>query len=283
MRFRYLAEQIYFRPWFITPEGHASIRLVFERAMSSGLTPPATAEEMRLSDLFPQRRPLSIDDQGIASIHILGPIGKGLSKMEQSCGATGIEQIRSDYTKALDKGATGILLDFDSPGGTITGIPELASLIAQKPVPTVAYTEDMMASAAYYLAAGASAIVASPSASVGSIGVYIPWMDTSARYEQAGMKPDPIVNTGGDLKAMGFGGKLTEAQRAHLQAEVDADFAQFKNHIANYRLIPDSAMRGQVMSGHAANACHLIDYTGDREKARAVLTHLSAGSKKLAA
>lgn len=283
MRFRHLAEQIYFRPWFITPQGHASIRLVFERALATGLTPPATAEELRISDLFPQRRPLAIDDQGIASIHILGPIGKGLSKLEQSCGATGIEQIRADYSKALDKGATGILLDFDSPGGTITGVPELAGLIAQKPVPTVAYTEDMMASAAYYLAAGATAIVASPSASVGSIGVYIPWMDTSARYEQEGMKPDPIVNTGGDLKAMGFGGKLTEAQRAHLQAEVDADFAQFKNHVRNFRLVADTAMRGQVMNGHAANAANLVDYTGDRAKAVAVLKHLSAGNTSLAA
>ena len=55
MRFRYLSEQIYLRPWFITPEAHASIRLVFERALASGLTVPRTAADLALSVLFPQR------------------------------------------------------------------------------------------------------------------------------------------------------------------------------------------------------------------------------------
>lgn len=288
MRFTHLAEQIYHRPWFITAEAHASIRLVFERALQSGsygpFHSPTPVSEETILDLFPKRRPLAIDQAtGIASIHIMGPLGKNLSKMEQSCGATGFEQIRADYAKAIAGGARGLLLDFDSPGGTITGTPELAALIASKPVPTVAYTEDIMASAAYYLAAGADMIVASPSASVGSIGVYIPWMDTSAAYEAKGYKPDPIVNTGGDLKAIGFGGKLTEAQRAHLQAEVDQDFADFKAHILNYRAVSDSSMRGQCMSGRAALLANLIDRIGERDQAfNALARTLSAGLKTAA-
>jgi signal peptide peptidase SppA len=291
MRFTHLAEQIYHRPWFITAEAHAAIRTVFERALATGLFSAGgtaavpSAQEMSLLDLFPKRRPLAIDEAtGIASIHVFGPLGKNLSKMEQSCGATGFEQIRADYAKALEKGARGLLLDFDSPGGTITGTPELASLIASKPLPTVAYTEDIMASAAYYLASGADLIVASPSASVGSIGVYIPWMDTSAAYERAGYKPDPIVNTGGDLKAIGFGGKLSEAQRAHLQEEVDEDFANFKAHIANYRAVPDHAMRGQVMSGRKAIESNLVDFIGERVFALESLARtISAGTNKNAA
>jgi signal peptide peptidase SppA len=271
MRFTHLAEHIYHRPWFITAEAHAAIRTVFERAMSSGLL-DSRLEESSLLDLFPKRRPLAIDDAtGIASIHIMGPLGKNLSKIEQSCGATGFEQVRADYAKALEKGARGLLLDFDSPGGTITGTPELANLIASKPLPTVAYTEDMMASAAYYLASGADVIVASPSASVGSIGVYIPWMDTSAAYERAGYKPDPITNTGGDLKAIGFGGKLSDAQRAHLQEEVDEDFDNFQAHIRQHRDVPDSAMRGQVMSGRKALESNLVDRIGERDEAFAAL------------
>lgn len=280
MRFPHLAEQIYHRPWFITAGAHASIRLIFERAIASGLfsgsfpspaSPASSASSESLTDLFPKRRPLTIDTDGIASIHIMGPIGKNLSKLEQSCGATGIEQVRAEHALALENGARGILLDFDSPGGTITGTPELAALIAAKPVPTVAYTEDMMASAAYYIAAGADAIVASPSAEVGSIGVYIPWMDSSARYAAAGLKPDPIVNTGGDLKAIGFGGTLTEEQRAHLQAEVDTAFDGFKAHVLAHRAVSPDAMRGQCLSGPAAQSANLIDYIGDRTRALRVL------------
>jgi len=266
MKFLHLAEHIYHRPWFITPESHASIRLVFERALATDLH----LEDSPLADLFPKRRPLAMAD-GIATIHILGPLGKGLSKMEQSCGATSFESIRADYATALASGARGILLEFDSPGGTVTGTPELAALIASKPLPTVAYTEDICASAAYYLAAGADSIVATQSASVGSIGVYIPWMDTSAQYEREGLRPDPIVNTGGDLKALGFGGKLTEAQRTHLQESVDASFAEFTAHILAHRLVPASAMRGQVLSGSAALSANLIDAIGDMTTARALL------------
>lgn len=284
MRFAHIAEQLYCRPWFITPEAHAAICLVFERALATGLTEP-TAEEMSLLDMFPKRRPMKIDDEtGIASIHILGPIGKNMSKLEQSCGATGMEQIRADYAQALDKGARGLFLDFDSPGGTVTGTPELAALVASKPLPTVAYTEDIMASAAYYLASGADAIFASPSASVGSIGVVIPWIDRSARFEREGLKPDPIVNQGGDLKAIGFGGRLTEAQRAHLQENVDLDFADFKAHVRNYRAVGDAAMRGQTMNGRSALAANLIDRVGDRSEAiNALARTLSTGSTKSAA
>lgn len=266
MRFRHIAEQLYLRPWFITPEAHASMRLVFERALS----PQAGMIDEMIADI-PKRKPMTIDADGMASIHIFGPLGKGLSKMEQACGATGFEQIRADYSAALTAGARGILLEFDSPGGTVMGTPEVADLIASKPVPTVAYTEDMMASAAYYLGAGADAIVASQSALVGSIGVYIPWMDRSAQYAAAGVKPDPIVNAGGDLKAMGFGGTLTPAQRAHLQEAVDSDFAAFKSHITTYRALPDSAMRGQVMNGREAVAAMLIDEIGNMETAKAKL------------
>lgn len=284
MRFAHLAEQLYCRPWFITPEAHAAICLVFERALATGLHEPR-AEELSLMDMFPKRRPLAIDaETGIASIHVLGPIGKNMSKLEQSCGATGMEQIRDDYAKAQEKGARGLFLDFDSPGGTVTGTPELAALVASKPLPTVAYTEDIMASAAYYLAAGADAIFASPSASVGSIGVVIPWVDRSARYEREGMKPDPIVNAGGDLKAIGFGGRLTEAQRAHLQEGVDRDFADFKTHVRNYRAVPDSAMRGQSMNGRGALEANLVDRIGERSQAYAALAKtISAGTQKRAA
>ena len=284
MRFTHLAEQIYHRPWFITAEAHAAIRTVFERALSTGML-EGRAEEINLLDLFPKRRPLAIDaETGIASIHVMGPLGKNLSKIEQSCGATGFEQIRADYATALGQGARGILLDFDSPGGTITGTPELAALIGSKPLPTVAYTEDIMASAAYYLASGADMIVASPSASVGSIGVYIPWMDTSAAYEKAGVKPDPIVNTGGDLKAIGFGGKLTPEQRAFLQAQVDEDFSDFKAHVRTFRAVPDDAMRGQVLSGRQALAANLVDRIGERDQAfRALARTLSAGTTQSAA
>lgn len=268
MRYAQIAEQLFHRPWFITPSAHGTLRQLF-------LAHATRAEGLDLQAFFNPRQPLALDPvTGIAAIHILGPLGKNLSQVEQSCGATGFEQIRADYAAALAGGARGILLKFDSPGGTVQGTPELAALIASKPLPTVAYTEDMMASAAYYLAAGASAIVATTSAEVGSIGVYIPWMDSSAQLAAQGLRPDPIVNQEGDLKALGFTGTLTSEQRAYLQERVDEDFAAFKAHILAHRAVAPEAMRGQTLSGPRAVDSNLIDHQGDESLARSILSHL---------
>lgn len=278
MRFAHLHEQLFHRPWFITPAAHATLRNLFHAHAARLVTAPR-AEGLDLGAFVNPRQPLAIDPTtGIAAIHILGPLGKNLSQIEQSCGATGFEQIRADYATALASGARGILLKFDSPGGTVQGTPELAALIASKPLPTVAYTEDMMASAAYYLAAGADAIVATSSAEVGSIGVYIPWMDYSQQLAAEGLRPDPIVNQEGDLKALGFTGTLTPEQRAYLQERVDEDFAAFKAHVLAHRTVAPEAMRGQTLSGPRAVDSNLIDLQGDETRARSFLSSLIAAS-----
>jgi len=269
MRFQKIIEQVYYRPWYITPAAHASIhRIVSARLLH---TKADDGCEIDFSAFVNQRQEMAMDADGIATIHILGPLGKGLSPMEKSCGCTGFEDVRADYAAAIAGGAKGLLLRFDSPGGTVMGTPELAALIASRPLPTVAYTEDVMASAAYYLAAGANQIIASPSSALGSIGVYIPWMDYIDQLKAEGLNPNPVVNAGGDLKALGFGGVLTEAQRAYLQEMVNTDFAKFRDHVRVFRDVPDSAMRGQVLDGHAAVEANLADALGELSDAKAAL------------
>lgn len=273
MRFQRIIEQVYFRPWYITPAAHASIhRIITSRLLNQKRADDD--DDSWLSDFFNKRDPLEVDAEGIAKIHVLGPLGKNLSQMEKNCGCTGFEDIRADYAEALGKGARAILLHIDSPGGTVMGTPETAALVASRPLPTVVYTEDVMASAAYYIGAGANAIVASSSSAVGSIGVYIPWMDYADQLKEYGLHPNPVINEGGDLKALGFTGVLTEAQRAYLQAEVNDSFAEFKGHVLNYRTVPDDAMRGQVMDGRKAIVANLVDEIGDMPAARARLLSL---------
>jgi signal peptide peptidase SppA len=280
MRFQHVIEQVYFHPWYITPAGHAAIHAVLESHLGVMAPFSERAEQRRplagldLADFINPRRKMSIDREGIATIHVLGPLGKGLSNFEKSCGATDFADIQQEYKDAIDSGARGILLDINSPGGTVAGTPETADLIGSKKVPTVAHADELMASAAYYIGAGADAIVASRSAMIGSIGVYIPWVDYSARIKAMGLRPDPIVNSGGDLKALGFGGTLTDAQRAHLQESVDADFAAFQDHVRTFRSVPNDAMRGQVLKGKATVDSNLVDQIGDMSAAREKLLSL---------
>lgn len=271
MRFQRIIEQVYYRPWYITPAAHASIHRIISSKM---LMKRADDGDSWISQFVNQRQPMKMSLDGIATIHVMGPLGKNLSPMEKTCGCTGFEDIRDDYAKAQSQGARGILLNFDSPGGTVMGTPEVAALIASRPLPTVAYTEDLMASAAYYLAAGANAIIGSQSSVVGSIGVYVPWIDYADQLAENGLTPNPVVNKEGDLKALGFTGVLTDAQRSYLQDEVDQDFAQFKAHVLNFRAVPDSAMRGQTIDGRVAIDANLIDEIGDMGTARSKLLSL---------
>lgn len=196
MRFLNILHAINFEPWLIVPEVHAQLAALVESKLAgdaSSLSERATAGKNIFGDPLPQ---MSISD-GIATIPISGPIGKGLGNLEKSCGATSIEDVQRNLAEASSrKDVRGVLLSINSPGGSITGIPETASMIARlrETKPVVAFTDGMMASAAYWLGSQADAVVASTSAQVGSIGVYIPWADQTRRYEAAGVKVGVVKN-----------------------------------------------------------------------------------------
>jgi signal peptide peptidase SppA len=295
MRFRYLIEQIYHRPWFMTASGYAALRQTFEAALrrrspisssGSALASEETEQEMlkrfddtgiKLSDMVNTRQPMNIGPDGVARIHILGPMARNLSNLERACGATGFEQIQADIRTAVSCGARGLLLVIDSGGGTVNGTPETAALVAEvaTSLPVVVSTADVIGSGAYYIAAGATRIYATPSAMVGSIGVVMPWVDFSEAMKMEGLVGQPITNKEGDLKGAGWiTGTFTPAQRANAQEEVDAMFADFRDHVLSHRNIPASAMRGQTLSGRAALDANLIDAFGDESAARAALLSL---------
>jgi ClpP class serine protease len=87
-----------------------------------------------------------------------------------------------------------VLLDIDSPGGSVNGTPELAQavrdLAERKHV--YAFTEGQMCSAAYWIASQCDGIYMTPSARVGSIGVIMALRDTSEAFGQMGVKVEKV-------------------------------------------------------------------------------------------
>jgi ClpP class serine protease len=262
MRLQRIQELIYHRPWLITPSGHEAIRAVIERKLGQELVESERAG--LFEDLFVQRPAMSIEG-GVATIHIMGAIGIGMSKIEKTCGNTDVADLRSELRSALQAGAEKVMLIVDSPGGTVGGVPELADEIANLPVPCFAYVPAgaMNCSAAYYLTAGADRMYASSSADIGSIGVYLPWIDRSASLERAGYKVDLITNKEGDLKGAGFPGtSLSESQRADWQQGVQQIFDDFAAHVTASRkrgTVETDTMRGQSFLAKDAKARNLID------------------------
>ena len=86
---------------------------------------------------------------------------------------------------------SAIVLDVDSPGGSVFGVEELATEIraARGTKPVVAVANSMAASAAYWIASQADELVITPGGMVGSIGVLTAHEDISKAQEMAGIKP----------------------------------------------------------------------------------------------
>ena len=152
------------------------------------------------------------------------------------------------------------MLWFRSPGGIITGIPETAAALRQagKTRRLIAFTDDLCASAAYWLASQCEQIVATPTAEVGSIGVYIALYDFVEYLSQRGVRLE--LFRAGDQKALGLMGKpLSDKDRAYLQANVDAGYRLFTRDVTNMRAIDVPHMQGQTLNNKAALDANLVD------------------------
>jgi signal peptide peptidase SppA len=264
MKLMRVLNEVHCKPWLIREDVHCRIAEIVQMHVA-GDTERINAAVKALG-LIETDEPEPLESQnidGISIIPIRGVIGRRVGMLEKTSGVTDIEEISAllDVSMA-DTAVRGIILDIDSPGGTVAGVMELAENIrfSRKDKPIWAFTSGDMDSAAYWIGSAASHISATPSASVGSIGVYLPWMDQTKRYEIAGVKVDVIK--AGRLKGMGVPGTaLNEEQRAYLQSQVDYLRDQFKGAVIDgrERMIDDETMQGQAFYAAQALERGLID------------------------
>jgi signal peptide peptidase SppA len=267
MRLQHIAEQIYHQPWLITSTGHRSVQNLFESKLAKACQFEASDDgEEYDSPFIVQRGKPSLDANGIGRVYIKGVIGQGLSRIEKSCGNTDTKDVTVEIKALVEQGAKALFICVDSPGGMITGTPELADFISNvaAEIPVYIFCDSQLCSAAYWFAAGVTKILSTDSAEIGSIGVYFPWIDQSALWDKQGIKSDPIVNEGGVYKGIGLGPSLTPEQREELQAKVNRVFGLFKTFVTTMRalngaVVPDTACQGQTFFGIDAFSSGLVD------------------------
>ena len=217
-----------------------------------------------LAQLFGEIPKAYIAEDGTGVIPIAGVIGKGLSPIEKMTGAVDVNAIADaidDYS--TNPQVTRIAFQVSSPGGTVTGVEELANKVRNISKPTMAYTDSEMASAAYWIASAADKVVASPSSTVGSIGVYMTIADMTEMAKAQGIKM--VVIKSGKFKGAGIPGtSLSEEQVANLQQGVDEIHADFKASVLQTRkLVKAEDMEGQVFSGKQAAQRGLVTGLAD--------------------
>jgi capsid assembly protease len=206
----------------------------------------------------------------VALIPVMGMIAHRMSMMDISGpGGASIQQLTGQFRQALEDGnCKAIVLDVDSPGGSVEGVMELAGEIfdARKQKPVTAVCNSMACSAAYWLAAAASEVVCTPSGQCGSIGVYMMHQDESEALKKDGIKITVIK--AGKFKAEGNPSEplSPEAYEAFL-GKVNDYYGMFVKAIAQYRGASQAAVRdgygqGRSLLASAAVKENLADRIG---------------------
>lgn len=154
-----------------------------------------------------------------------------------------------------------VILNIDSPGGTVYGTPELGEKVRGlrgngKPIYAVANA--MAFSAAYWLASQAEKLFVIPSGQVGSIGVWSAHLDVSKYEENLGIKTTLV--SAGKYKVEGHPWEpLGDEARAEMQREVDMYHAMFIDAVASGRGVKASVVREQYGQGRLIEAQRAVE------------------------
>lgn len=259
--------------WAISPEHIGSVTAILN----------ARRNPERFSAAAPIKRdaPRSAGDVGFLAIS--GVILQRPSMLDKLFGAVGTEELGIELDGLIgNPKVSSIIALVDSPGGGVSGVPELAQKIrkARTVKPITALVSPMAASAAFWLASQASTIATIPSGSAGSIGVMSVHEDISQALEKIGVKVTMVTSS--PFKSEQFPEvPLTAEAKANMQNRVDQFHQMFVNDIALGRGVPTSVVeksfgRGRMLSARDALAVGMVDKIATLEQLLAVPTERNA-------
>ncbi len=166
--------------------------------------------------------------------------------------------IRQVANAVDDASIKSIVIDANSPGGSVYGVHEASSALRElrgrKRI--TAIVNPLMASAAYWIGSAADEIVIEPSGEAGSIGVLAVHADYSKALETEGIRITLIHS--GKFKTEGNPYEpLTAAARTAIQARNDEYYEMFTRDVAVNRgvsidVVKEGFGQGRVVGGHTA-------------------------------
>lgn len=244
-------------PWAILPEKLAVLQGVFLRYMSGE---KLDAEEIQ-TIVHGAKRPPDRRTGQIAILPLFGTIFPRANLMTNISGATSAEIFGKQFQELIaDPEISGIILDVDSPGGQVSGVPELSQMIyqARGNKPVLAIANHLMASAAYYIGSAAREVSITPSGELGSIGVWAAHDDVSESLKQRGIKRTLI--SAGKYKVEGNPWEpLSEEARSAIQTSVNETYDAFTRDVARNRGVKVETVRAGFGEGRSIGARQAID------------------------
>jgi len=169
-----------------------------------------------------------------------------------------------------DSSIKAVVIDINSPGGSVVASDEIAIALKEFDKPTVAWIGEMGASGGYYVASACDYIVADQASIVGSIGVISIFPEYSRLLEKIGI--NMTVIKGGEYKDFSTGFRpLTDAEESMMEDMVLEIYDQFLEVVADNRNLSksyvESIAEGKIYTGKKAKELGLVDEIGGRASA----------------
>ena len=213
------------------------------------------------------------EKSGVAWIKIYGVISQDSNSgpFSRPTGAATIA--RRIHDAGEDKNVKAIVLDINSPGGTVGSVQNIYGEIlkAKKNKKVVALFRDVAASGGFYVAMAADKIVAEPGTITGSVGVIMQASNLEGLFNKIGVKMEPI--TSGKYKDIGSAYRpMTQEEKDLLQDMVNDTYTQFFEAVkAGRPQVSEAVLReytdGRIFTGQRAFNLGFIDKLGGEDEA----------------
>lgn len=171
-----------------------------------------------------------------------------------------------------------VIVEIDSPGGTVVGSREISKAIEAFEKPIIAWMRENAASGAYWIAASTDHIIADPATITGSIGVAGSYLQFSGLLDDYNVSYERFVS--GEYKDTGSPYKdVSDQEREYLQNKINLLNDMFIEHIASSRGLTESYVRGQatgeIFLGTEALNRKLVDSLGGKKEAVELAANMS--------
>ncbi len=225
-----------------------------------------------------EKRVMGRDAAKIAVVSVQGVISRGESVLlfpSQDM----VEHVKSQLRAAAkDPMVKAVVLEVDSPGGTVTAsdliYKEILDFRTKQAKPVVVCMQGMAASGGYYISMAADKIVAHPATLTGSIGVIMQLINYKELSGKYGLKWETFKPQNAPLKDVGSSTRdMTEEDRRVFQTMVEKMYEMFLKRVEEGRkgiLTREQIMKlanGQPYLGIEAEELKLVDKLGTLETA----------------
>lgn len=186
----------------------------------------------------------------VAVLPLHGIITQHRSVFSELLGGTSTDGFGQEFMRVVrDPSVATVIIDVDSPGGSVYGLEELAGEIyaARRRKRLIAIANSRMASGAYWIGTAAAELVVTPGGEVGSIGIVAAHTDVSEAKRMAGATP---LCSAGCYQAEAMPHQPSgDPARAAIQADVESWYASFISAVARHRGVRPADVRHGFAGG----------------------------------